>query len=226
MAEGSAEEPLFARSIRALVVDDNDVVRRWLVRSVTRWGGQAESASSVFGAARLLVPPLDLLIADVRLPDGTSHGLFQQAAQLIPRPAMVAISGKASPAEAFRLFGCGVRAFVEKPLTGAELEVAVRQALAAQRQDAERTSDRDRALPKLLDDEFARFTNEVRLTAQQRRIVILVLEGVPRADLAASLGISENTCKSAVRRLLQRCGVDRLGDIAPLLLARLRQASP
>ena len=57
-----------------------------------------------------------LLLLDVHLPDGSAFELLEVVRLLRPRPVCVAMSGKASPDEAFRLARLGVSAYLCKPL--------------------------------------------------------------------------------------------------------------
>jgi hypothetical protein len=49
-------------------------------------------------------------------------------------------------------------------------------------------------------------------------LVRLATAGVPRARCPEMLGISENTCKTLTRRLLQRCGARSVAQIPRLVL--------
>lgn len=222
----AVDESESKRSIRALVVEDNDALRRKVARAVSGWGGEVAQASTVAEAVSLLASPVDLLIADVCLPDGTSHLLFALAGRMSPVPAMVAISGKSSSSESFTLGKMGVHAFVQKPCSLAEIEHAARSALQAREQRQELAREQLRLTPssfsQRLDVEIERLAREHRLNLQQRDIVRLSLSGVSRDELAETLGVSENTCKSAVRRLVRRCGVSRLAEVTQQVLARAR----
>ena len=55
--------------------------------------------------------------------------MLEEAAKLLPKPLLVAISGRASAAEAFRLGQIGVRAYLPKPLSLLDLSEAVESAL-------------------------------------------------------------------------------------------------
>ena len=57
------------------------------------------------------------------------------------------------------------------------------------------------------------------LTAREQQVARLAVEGVPRARFSLELGVSENTCKTLVRRVLAKCDARRLADIPRRLLA-------
>lgn len=56
------------------------------------------------------------------------------------------------------------------------------------------------------------------LTERESEIVRAIARGVSRSGLSVELGISENTLKTAVRRLLQRTGHESLDDLLRSLL--------
>ncbi len=90
-------------------------------------GAQVSEAGTAAEAKSLLSepPPPDLLIIDVHLPDETAFEVLDLASRISPAPIGVAMSGKASPEEAFRLAQVGVRAYLAKPLSASDLESAV-----------------------------------------------------------------------------------------------------
>jgi DNA-binding NtrC family response regulator len=81
------------------------------------------------GALALLERDPQLVIMDVRLPDGTALDVAEAATRRRPAPTMVVVSGNASPEESFRLAQAGVRAYLAKPLGMDDLVQAVEGAL-------------------------------------------------------------------------------------------------
>ena len=116
---------------RAVVVEDDEALRSAIARIMKGWGVQVSQAGSAAKARSLLAvpPPPELVILDVRLPDETAFGVLDAIAGLSPAAVVVAISGKASPDEAFRLAQRGVRAYLPKPFSIDELRAAVELAV-------------------------------------------------------------------------------------------------
>lgn len=56
-----------------------------------------------------------ILLVDVRLPDGSALELLRAVRSRTPTPLTLAMSGVATPGEAFALANLGVRAFLPKP---------------------------------------------------------------------------------------------------------------
>jgi len=113
------------------VVEDDIAVRAAIARILGSWGNVLIAEAGTAGEARSLLsspPPPDLLVIDVRLPDGPAFSLVELACQLSPAPIVVAMSGKASPDEAFRLGQRGVRKYLPKPFSIEEFTAAVEEA--------------------------------------------------------------------------------------------------
>jgi DNA-binding NtrC family response regulator len=68
---------------------------------------------------------------DVRLPDGDAFTVLERARKLSPAPIRIAISGEASPEDAFRLAQLGVREYLQKPASLNEIWDAIRNAAEA-----------------------------------------------------------------------------------------------
>jgi DNA-binding NarL/FixJ family response regulator len=201
---------------RALVVEDNAGIRRAIVRMLETFGVEVQHAASVKHAAGLMLPPLDLVVADVRLPDGSGQAVIAAALRLSPVPVLVAISGVATATEAFDLARSGVVAFLVKPFGLHELERCLKD--ACDRRAAARASDAH-PLSRSAERAWEELVRRYRLTPRQAEVVRRTAEGTRRGDLPRVLGISEASCKTLVRRVLQRCGSARLSDLAFVVLA-------
>lgn len=109
---------------RVLVIEDDTALRTAVVRIIGGWGDAELIEAGTAAEARELLAgsaPPDLMIMDVRLPDHSAFNVLEAAAELSPAPVIVAMSGKASPHEAFRLREHGVRAYLSKPFSAQEL---------------------------------------------------------------------------------------------------------
>jgi DNA-binding NarL/FixJ family response regulator len=77
------------RAVTVLVVDDNQVFRRGLVRAVQghdglRLAGEADSGESALGAIERLRP--DVVLLDLRMPDLDGLGVLERLRAAEPRP--------------------------------------------------------------------------------------------------------------------------------------------
>jgi len=114
---------MLRRYSRAVVVEDEVELRTAVARIIRRRFTDVGEAGSVAEAKALLgaAPPPELVIIDVRLPDDSAFAVLDQAARLSPAPIILAMSGKASADEAFRLAQRGVRGYLPKPFSSRQL---------------------------------------------------------------------------------------------------------
>ncbi|MDH5676182.1 MAG: response regulator transcription factor [Myxococcales bacterium] len=203
-----------ALNMRALIVEDDDRLRQSLVRAIGKCGAETIEARTVRDALRQLESQPELVVMDVRLPDGDSFEVARTASARVPAPLIVAMSGSASAEEAFRLATLGVREYLSKPFQMEDFLSTLRRALSKHKRDAPSLLDLRRELLSRL-EAYARRNG---LTAREQEVARLAVEGIPRARFASELGVSENTCKTLIRRVLVKCEAARLADIPRLLL--------
>lgn len=115
---------------RVLVVEDDAPLCGAIARLARSWGAEVWEAHRLTDAHELLARSPELLIADLRLEGESAFALIGAATHHRPAPAIVAMSGQASPEEAFRLGQLGVRAYLQKPFSTDALVAKVEQALA------------------------------------------------------------------------------------------------
>jgi two-component system response regulator RegA len=98
---------------------------------VRGWGVEAFEAHSIGEATEQLEQRRpELVIADLWLHGESAIPLIDTAVHRQPAPAVVAMSGQASPEETFRLGRLNVRSYLQKPFSGDQLAASVERALA------------------------------------------------------------------------------------------------
>jgi len=107
-----------------LIVEDDPRMRSALVRTLTAAECEVVATADVQGALAQLEQngPFDLIVLDVCLGGRSGVEIAEVAWRLNPAPAVVAISGRASRGEVFRLGQLGVRAFIDKSELVARLD--------------------------------------------------------------------------------------------------------
>jgi putative two-component system response regulator len=113
-----------------LVVDDEPLVRAAVVQILTHAGYAVLAAGTVAEArTRLLEHDVDVMVCDVRLPDGSGVELVQATAEQLPDVAVVMLTGVDDPDLAAEVFRLGAAAYVVKPFGGNEILINVANAL-------------------------------------------------------------------------------------------------
>jgi DNA-binding NtrC family response regulator len=175
---------------RVLVIEDDRALRTALAGLARAWGAKVLEASGVAEAIVLLSPPPDLIIADVRLADGSVRVVLEEAARVWPHPTTVVISGAASAREAFELAQMGVRAYLPKPVSLEDLSAAI---------------DRVRAQPPVLDPFVAELVGRTGLRQAGERVSrvmfrqALSMAGGSRSDAARLLEVSRQAVQQRLR---------------------------
>jgi DNA-binding NtrC family response regulator len=103
---------------RVLVVEDDAAVARLLELILANEGYECTLAKTIADAARhLRTVAFDVMVCDVRLPDGSGLDLVEQAIAARPQLAALVISGLDELALADRALRIGAYGYVVKPFT-------------------------------------------------------------------------------------------------------------
>ena len=185
------------------VVDDDASVREALASLI---GSSAHHVECFASAAEFLHRrPTDApscLVLDVRMPGLSGLELQQELARREHRIPIIFISGHGDIPMAVRAMKEGAVEFLPKPFREEELLNAIRQAL-----DRDVVALAERAEMLRIRARYAR------LTERQCQILALIVEGKLNKQIAAQLGLSENTIKVHRHRLMEKMGV---GSVAKL----------
>jgi two-component system response regulator RegA len=112
---------------RVLLVDDNALLLRSLTRVLTRAGFDVVAHDTLAGAEAALRddPTIAVVLTDLRLGTDTGLDLIAIARQREPAPAVVVLSGVASPDDVAAALAAGAAALIRKPVQPSELVDAV-----------------------------------------------------------------------------------------------------
>ncbi len=193
------------RRERVLYVEDDRLVRLAFARAFSDL--RVELASTFHeGKARLGVDSHAAWIVDEHLPDGSGTALIEWARnQGLWTPALL-VTGVEDRTIVNRAQLLGIEIAI-KP----EMTLNVRAFLARAR--AARSAG-----PAVLRAVDA-FAQKNAVSPRERDLLRAIGRGIPRAALDAELGLSENTVKTLVRRILRKTGTDSLDDVLRLILA-------
>lgn len=115
---------------RALVAEDNELVRNALVRVLVEAGLSCDSAADGDEAQRMLAKShYDLLVTDLQMPKCHGHCLVLNVLSRKDPPAVIVVSGYLDPPVVRDLTVRGVKELFEKPFDFLQLARAARQLL-------------------------------------------------------------------------------------------------
>ncbi len=136
-----------------LIVDDEKNIRTTLSRALSLEGYRCVAAHDVASASECLAAePIDLVMLDVRLPDGDGRDLLVQLKQERPELPVVMMSGHGSIEMALAAVQAGAHTFIEKPLATEHILITLANALryAGARAELESLRAEVRSHPHLL----------------------------------------------------------------------------
>ena len=196
--------------IRLLIVDDHELVRAGLrtllaeaadVEIVGEAGGVAEAVRE---AARLAP---EVVLMDLRLPDGTGLDACREILSSAPQTRILFLTSYSDQQAVISTVLAGACGYLLKDIGYRALTSAIRDA-AAGRQILE---------PRITQPVVDRLPLAEALSAQERRVVELVVQGKTNKQIAAALELSEKTVKNYLSNAFQKLGISRRGEAAALL---------
>lgn len=204
-------------AVRVFLLDDHEIVRRGLRELLEDEGGcEVVGEAGTAAEALALVPAShpDVAVLDVRLPDGDGVSVCRELRSRIPELACLMLTSYSDDEALFDAILAGAAGYVLKQVRGSDLVGAVRTVAAGRslldpRLTAAVTQRLRAACPA--DDPFAE------LTAQERRILELIGDGLTNRQIARRLSLAEKTIKNYVSGLLAKLGVERRVQAAVLI---------
>ena len=113
-----------------LVLDDDEMVLRSLVAFLETEGHEVHGARSVQEAAEIVEStPLDLMLADVYMPDGTAFKLLEDVKEAHPDLDVVLVTGYGTIEDAIHAIKSGASNYITKPLVDSEIRLVIEQTL-------------------------------------------------------------------------------------------------
>ena len=216
-AERTAERPL-----RLLVVDDHEVVRQGLVAMLERRPNfqvvaESGTANESVELARRFQP--DLVIMDVRLPDGSGIEACREIRAELPDTRVVMLTSYPDEEAVFSAIIAGASGYLLK-------QVRARDLVAALEAVGRGESLLDPAVTEKVLERVRRVatsgaTDELaQLTAQEQRILLLVAEGKTNKEIAGEVFLSDKTVKNYVSSILSKLNLQRRAQAAAFVAKR------
>ena len=111
-----------------MVVDDEPGIRTALRANFLRHGWNVETASSVREAMRVLEGrEFDLIVTDIRMPDGSGMEVMRSARQSSPGAAVILLTAYGSVPDAVRAMRDGALDYLTKPISFDQLQATAAQ---------------------------------------------------------------------------------------------------
>jgi two-component system, NarL family, response regulator DevR len=199
-------------SVRVFLLDDHELVRRG-VRDLLDTEADLDvvgEASTVDQAlVRIPLAQPDVALLDVRLPDGDGIAVCREVRSRHPDVQCVMLTSFDDDEALFSAVMAGAAGYLMKEVSGVELITGIRRAAAGQ-------SILDPAMAsRLLEQMRAAPTDELSvLSAQERKVLDLVGDGLTNRQIGERLFLAEKTVRNYVSNLLGKLGMRRRAEAA------------
>jgi DNA-binding NarL/FixJ family response regulator len=201
-------------STRVLICDDHEVVREGLRVLISRQAGmsvvgEAGSVAESIEAAERAKP--DVVIMDVRLPDGSGVEACRAIREARPETKMIMLTSYADEEALFAAIIAGASGYLLKQTRGqAVVDAITAVAAGGSLLDPEVTG---KVLERLRESR-AEDPALASLTEQERKVVAGLAEGKTNREIGESLFLAEKTVKNYVSRILDKLGLSRRAEAA------------
>ena len=201
---------------RVLVVDDHEIVRRGLAalldhRAGFRVVGQVGTAAEAVAAAHRLAP--DLVVMDVRLPDGSGTEATRDIRATRPATKVVMLTGYADEEAIIAAVLAGATGYLLKGMRGRDLVVALEAVARGE-------SLLDPTVVSSIFDRVRRVMFEgsadpvARLTRHEQEVLLCIAEGKTNRETASELGLAPAIVKRDVSSILSKLHLQRRAQAA------------
>jgi DNA-binding NarL/FixJ family response regulator len=213
---GGGESNAPPKALRLLVVDDHEVVRQGLAALLNRREAfqvvaEAGTVEEALVAVERFAP--DLVIMDVRLPDGSGIEACRDIRAEHPEIRVVMLTSYPDEEAVLSAIVAGASGYLLKQVRARDLvsalEAVGRGESLLDPAVTEKVLERVRRIAtSAYTDEFAQ------LTAQEQKILLLVAEGKTNKEIAAEVFLSDKTVKNYVSSILSKLNLQRRAQAA------------
>ncbi len=200
--------------LRIELVDDHEVVRQGLKTMIEAEGdlvvvGQAGTVEDAVRRVGFDSP--DVVILDIRLPDGSGVEACREIRARWPEVNVLMLTSFADDEALFASIMAGASGYVLKQIKGSDLLDSIRKV------------GRGESLldPEMTDRVFRRIRGEepddpllAKLSAQERKILDYIAEGLTNRQIAEEMFLAEKTVKNYVSNVLSKLEMSRRSEAA------------
>lgn len=214
--------------IKLLLVDDSELVRtglKTLLGARSQNGqfqiiGEADSVTTAVTAAARLKP--DVVLLDIRLPDGTGFEACRQMLTALPEIRVLILTSVIDDNLVYEAMSSGAHGYLLKEINAQGLAQAIIDvaagkfildpAVATRVLNLVRTG-----APKADSDKITL------LSAQERRVLAFVAEGKTNKEIAEQMELSDKTVKNYLSNIFEKLKISRRSQAAVLFANSQRE---
>jgi len=202
--------------MRIVLADDHALFRDGVASLLAAWGhevvGSAGDGEQAVALVETLVP--DVVLMDVSMPRLSGVEATRRLAASRPGVAIVMLTVSEDEADLFAAVKAGARGYLLKNLEAYQLRAMLDA--VARGEAAITPATAARILAELHRPDPGRRPEPDRLTERERDVLTLVTAGLRNKEIAARLGISENTVKYHLKNILEKLHAGSRTEVATL----------
>ena len=216
-------ERAVGRRLSLLIVDDHEVVRQGLAALLGRRPefqvvAEAGTVADAVAAARRFRP--DLVVMDVRLPDGSGIEACREIRAEMPETRVVILTSYPDEDAVLSAIIAGASGYLLKQVRARDLVAALEA--VGRGESLLDPAVTGRVLERVRRIATADQPDELaQLTSQERKILLLVAEGKTNKEIAVDVFLSDKTVKNYVSSILAKLNLERRAQAAAYM-AKLR----
>jgi DNA-binding NarL/FixJ family response regulator len=210
-------------STTVLLVDDHELIRQGLRRAFERATdfdvvGEAASVADALRKLDTLAP--NVVVVDVRLPDGSGLDVVKEARRRRTDLGIVVLTMYAGDEQLFGALDSGASAFVPKDAPTDDVLAAARHAAASPQAFTAR--DLSEAMKRRMTP------TGPQLSPREKEVLGLLADGLGVAAISRRLYISESTAKTHISKLYEKLGAANRAQaiMSALRLGLIKQEGP
>ena len=208
-------------AIRILLIDDSELVRRGVksvlanAHSDTPLQIVGEAGTMAEGVSTCLRLQPDVVLLDIRLPDGNGFEACRQILSKLPKTRVVMLTAHSNDNLVYDAVTAGAHGYLMKEIDASGLIQALHDVAAGRSiLDPQATARVLRLLRGGTHNEHGPDLSI--LSAQERRVLALVAEGLTNKQAGNQLGLSENTVKNYLVSVFEKLQVKRRAQAAAI----------
>ncbi|MHB8460813.1 MAG: response regulator [Candidatus Limnocylindrales bacterium] len=211
-----------AAQLRLLVVDDHEVVRRGLVALLDRREGfevvaEAGTVAEALAMAHRYQP--DIVIMDVRLPDGSGVEACREIRAELPSTRVVILTSYPDEEAVLSAIVAGASGYLLKQVRARDLVAALEA--VGRGESLLDPAVTEKVLERVRRIATGAYADELsQLTSQEQKILLLVAEGKTNKEIAGEVFLSDKTVKNYVSSILSKLNLERRAQAAAFVARR------
>ena len=212
-----------APRIKLLIVDDSEVVRTGLrtllgLEPSFEVLGEAINVATGVEASERFKP--DIVLLDIRLPDGTGIDACRQILKGSPHTRVLILTSVIDDSIVDEAIRAGAHGYLLKEIDGRGLVNAIRDVAAGKSILDPAVTARVMQLAKSGGTGRDAFSS---LSPQEKRVLALIAEGCTNKEVGVKLGLSDKTVKNYLSTVFEKLHVSRRAEAAVIYAQEQRK---